>query len=32
MICEKCKMKIIKDWDIDTNDNVIPVDRCGCNG
>jgi len=32
MICEKCKMKIIKDWDIDSNDNVIPVQRCGCNG
>ena len=31
MICENCKMKVIKDWDIDTNDNVIPVDRCGCN-
>ena len=31
MISENCKMKIIKDWDIDTNDNVIPVDRCGCN-
>jgi len=32
MIWEKCQMKIIKDWDIDSNDNVIPVQRCGCNG
>ena len=32
MICEKCGQKILKDWDIDSYDNVMPIEKCGCNG